>query len=468
MTKKLVLTALIALLVLAVLFAGCESYRNPVFSMGDKDAVVESNGGLAVKQGDYLYFVNGYTGYNTTDAQANWFGNVLKGAILRVKEGESMDTAEVIVPKNIMGAYSESGFSIYGDYIYYVSPSVEESKSGAIKTNITQFMRTRLDGQETRVIFESEDSTLTYKYTPYGLVYFLDGKLYCKSYQSKHFVADENGAVIAEDITAVHFPKSLTYDKNVGETLADYIFYTKASEDMYDYSNRLYIINASGSVNELLVDKFSYTNDPVENPSLAFKLEMVNSISEADGLTLYYTKTEFVGTSSSGNVKGLYAYKFDQDLTFDKADEVMLSTGTATKIYPLGISSGAVVYDSEIKIVKDAVAPEVYTGITSVTVAGVVDGYIYYYNSSNKLFRYKLDGSENVAAVMDYAINSTWITPEIIGDYFYYFNTDKKDYLYKIKLSTFDRLDSTKLENTLTGKMLASDAEALAEEEEAD
>jgi hypothetical protein len=92
---------LIALLVLAVLFAGCESYRNPVFSMGDKDAVVESNGGLAVKQGDYLYFVNGYTGYNTTDAQANWFGNVLKGAILRVKEGESMDTARSLCPRTL-------------------------------------------------------------------------------------------------------------------------------------------------------------------------------------------------------------------------------------------------------------------------------------------------------------------------------------------------------------------------------
>ncbi len=466
MTKKLLITALIALLVLAVLFAGCESYRNAEFSMGDKDAVVQSNGGLVVKQGNYLYFVNGYTGYNTTDAQANWFGNVLKGAILRIKDGEDMSAAEVIVPKNVMGAYSNSGFSIYGDYIYYVSPSAEESKSGEIKTGVTQFMRTRLDGQETRVIFQSEASSLVYKYTPYGLVYQLDGNLYCKPYGSKHYNADENGEVIAEDVTGVHFPKSEVYDRSAGETLADYIFYTKASEDMYDYSNKLYVMNASGTVNQLLVDKFTYTNDPVANPSLAFKLAIVNSVAEVDGLTLYYTKTDFVGTSSSGTVKGLYAYKFDSGLAFDKEDEVILSTSTATKIYPLGYDNGAIVYDSAVTVLKPSTLPEVISGITSVTIAGVVDGYIYYYDSSNKLFRYKLDRSENVSAVMDYAINTTWLTPEIIDDYFYYFNTDKKDYLYRITFSTFDRLDSTRLENLLTGKMLAADAEALAEEEE--
>ncbi len=462
MTKKILITALITLLVLAVLLAGCESYRNETFSMGDKDAVVQSNGGLVVKQGDYLYFVNGYTGY-TSDAEANWFGNVLKGAILRIKEGDDISLAEVIVPKNIMGAYSDSGFSIYGDYIYYVSPSVAESKSGAVKTDITQFMRTRLDGQETRVIFQSEASSLVYKYTPYGLVYYLDGTLYRKAYDSKHFYPDENGEVLADEIAAVHFPKSPTYDKNVGETLADYIFYTKASEDMYDYSNRLYVINATGTVNKLLVDKFTYTNNPDKNAPLVFSLAIISSIAEADGLTLYYTKTAFVGTSSSGTVKGLFAYKLDSALNFDTADEIMLSTVEASKIHPLGFDNGAIVYDSAITLLTPSSSPEVISGITSVTIVGVIDGYIYYYDSSNKLFRYKLDRSENVGAVMNYTINVSWLTPEIIGDYFYYFNSDKRDYLYRITLSTFDRLDDTKLQNILIGKTLTTDAKILEE-----
>lgn len=468
MSKKIVIITLALLIVLSVILAGCQTYKNPVFSMADKDAVVESNGGLVVKQGDYIYFVNGYSGYNTTDSKANKFGNVLKGAILRVKEGEDLTNAEVIVPKSVMGKYTNSGFSIYDDFIYYISPSNVENKAGEVMTDVTQFMRTRLDGQETRVIYQSDVESLTYKYTPYGLVYFKEGKLYCKAYDSKHFYADKEGVVLAEDVTAVHFPKSTTYDKTVGSTLADYIFYTKASEDMYDYSNILYVTNASGSFQKVVINKFTYTNDPVTNPSLAFGISLVNSILESDGLTIYYKKTEYVGTSSSGNDKGLFAYKFNENFDFDKTQEIMLSTNTATKIYPLGYTDGAVVYDAEIKIVKASAEPLIFSGITSVTVVSVQNGYIYYYDANNKLFRYKTDGSENVNSIMADVINAEWLAPEFLGDYMYFFNKDQADYLHRIQLSTYDRLDEDSLVMVLLGEMTSADKEALDEEEEKD
>ncbi len=465
MTKKIILTAGVVLILIAALLAGCQSYNNTIFSMGDKDALVESNGGLVVKQGDYIYFVNGYSGFNTTDARANWFGNVIKGAIMRVKEGDDLSKAEVIVPKNIMSSYSDSGFSIYGDYIYYVSPSAEESKTGAVKTDVTQFMRTRLDGQETRVIFESESTSLKYKYTPHGLVYYVDGNLYCKAYDSKHFYPKKNGTIIVEEASAVYFPKSYTYDRANGETAADFIFYTKASDDMYDYSNKLFVINASGTFNKLLINKFSYTDDPVANPSLAFSIAPVTSILEEDGLTLYYTKTEYTGTSSSGTVKGLFAYKFDEQFNFNKTEEAMLSVNTATKIYPIGYDEGIIVYDQEIKVFKPDAETKVFSGITSVTVIGVVDDYIYYYNSSNKLFRYKMDGSENVNSIMSDTIYSSWLLPEIIGDYLYFFNGDMANYLYRIQLSTYDRLDSESLVRELLGFMTEADAKTIADKD---
>ncbi|NCA66601.1 MAG: hypothetical protein EOM87_00905 [Clostridia bacterium] len=465
MTKKLIFTAIVVLIIMAVLFVGCQSYSNSVFSMGDKDAVVESNGGLVVKQGDYIYFVNGYSGYYTTNAKDNWFGNVVKGAIMRVKEGEDLATAEIIVPKSVMSAYTDSGFSIYGDFIYYVSPSAEETKSGEVMTDVIQFMRTRLDGQETRVIFQSDSTSLKYKYTPYGLVYNLDGNIYCKAFNSKHFNAKENGKIIAENVTSVYFPVSKTYDRATGETLADYFFYTKSSEDMYDYSNKLYVANASGTVNKVIINKFSYTNDPVANPSLAFSIGVVNSILENDGFTLYYTKTVYVGTSSSGAVTGLFAYKFDSALTFDKTTEVMVSSSTATKIFPLGYAGGAIVYDAALMVFKPNTETQVFSGITSVTVIGVVDNYIYYYDSGNLLYRYKMDGSDNVTAIMSDSMHTSWLVPEIVGDYIYYFNTNKANYNYRIKLSTFDRIDEESLVKELLGYMTAADAEATKEEE---
>ena len=127
MSKKVLLisVALIIAVCTLALCVGCESYKNDAnLSMGDSTAPVSSNGGTVVKQGNYIYFVNGFAGYKTTLGKDNWFGNVLKGAILRIKaDATDMSTAEVVVPKSVLSDSKNAGFSIFGDYIYYVSPS---------------------------------------------------------------------------------------------------------------------------------------------------------------------------------------------------------------------------------------------------------------------------------------------------------------------------------------------------------
>ena len=60
MAKVLKRVLIVALLVCAVaVFAACQDFTwGPVMGT-DSDAVVTGNGSLAVRQGEYLYFING-------------------------------------------------------------------------------------------------------------------------------------------------------------------------------------------------------------------------------------------------------------------------------------------------------------------------------------------------------------------------------------------------------------------------
>ena len=247
MRKKVLLKVIaIALLacVVCTMFA-CESYKASALSkVGDKNAVVESNGGLVVKQGGYLYFINGYTGYLTEKGKQNWFGKVTKGAIVRVtynEDGTLGDDYTVVVPKSVMASSANVGFSIFGEWIYYVSPSAEEDRSGKVQTDTLQFMRTKIDGTDTQVILNWNNNSVEYKYTANALVFFdsENGKLYSKDLTVKKFKKKKPGDLIDEDVASVYFPKNETYDpKATSASVADYVLYTKNSEASYEYSRR--------------------------------------------------------------------------------------------------------------------------------------------------------------------------------------------------------------------------------------
>ena len=110
--KKKLFSAFAAILVLVISIAtlvACNPYKNTAIGGGDATAPVESNGGYIVKQGNYVYFVNGYVG---ADADATW-GAATKQGIVRaeVKEDGTIDnsTSKLLVPKSVYNS-SVSGF----------------------------------------------------------------------------------------------------------------------------------------------------------------------------------------------------------------------------------------------------------------------------------------------------------------------------------------------------------------------
>lgn len=471
--KKKVIIIIAVMLVAILALAGCESYKNATFDRGDTSAVVESNGGSVVKQGDYVYFINGYADYQSK-AQDNWFGNVVKGAIMRIKVADmgDMSKAETIVPKSVVSSAANTGFSIYGNYIYYVSPSVKEDRSGKVQTDDLQFLRTDLNGQNTQVILEIEGGKATqYKYTSKGLVYVKDSKLYFKSTDAKSFKKGKDGQQIAEDVT-VFMPVSKTYK---GEISADEaVFYTKSSEGTYDYTQTLYAYLPGCEPKELIKkDTFTAGVDAASAYKKQYSFGMLSAVTEANGdVTLVYTKSYYAGTSSSGTTAGTFMYRFDKTFAFDPAKEVQISQDALSKVTAIGFEEGVLSTSSTMTRYRyDAAAgkaalPEVFEddngSISSSASIVVVEGGYVYYVLSNQLYSYKLDQSSYINVLGASAtISSDFIAPEIItidGKVnVFYFDKDS-NYLYRF---AFDGAkDNGGVEATLFGVKKAADQKA--------
>ncbi len=85
--KKRFLAVLIIICMAVLPLAACGESLGKVNVVGKQDTsyAVLSNGGSAVQYGNYVYFINGYRGYDDADAKSNEFGKVVKGALYRAE-----------------------------------------------------------------------------------------------------------------------------------------------------------------------------------------------------------------------------------------------------------------------------------------------------------------------------------------------------------------------------------------------
>ena len=472
MRKRIVSLIVAALLLVCVLgaFCACESYKaDPIANPGNKNAVVESNGGLVVKQGDYLYFVNGYSDYLSTSGKDNWFGNVVKGAIVRVSYngGALGDDYTIVVPKSVMASSANVGFSIFGEWIYYVSPSAEEDRSGAVQTDTLQFLRTKLDGTDTQLILEWDNTSVQYKYTASALVYYdsAENEIYSKDLSAKKFKASDKGTCIAEKVSSVHFIKNETYDPAVTETpIADYVLYTKNSEETYENTNTLFAVDPLGKDTKTVISPDKFTSGKYSVSVLASSVD--------DGkLAIYYTKSTYVGTSSSGTVVGTYAYRFaDKKLTFVETNEVKLSSSELSSLSPLGYSAGIVKTGSNAVIYYTDKPAVSYGELSLSTLLTVQNGYFYYLNSDNVIQYYPLDkaGNAHYAYTTGEKVMTSFTGAEYFGGYLYFIQDDDYDYMARIKLSDIDIYSGKDAVVTRVAIVTADDQTKMEEAEEDD
>ncbi|NLL56347.1 MAG: hypothetical protein GX242_03935 [Clostridiales bacterium] len=444
MKKKLLLTVVCVLLIatLCALFAGCtqENYKQKAIATNFSDKVY-SNGGLAVVYGEYLYFINGYPGYEVD----NTFGKVVKGAIMRVALKDNKPSGEpvTIVPKNVYGTDAEyGGLYIVNDYIYYSTPNSERDSSGKQKTNQMKLMRTKVDGSVTEEILAFNDFSVVFAVEGDRLIYVRDNYLYTVDLTQKKFEAVK----VEENTILTNYkmvPGYIIYCMYVDNNSEDYIMKS------YKWSGGEPVVLMEASM--LRKDKDATTT---------YTLSLINAESDQSTYTLYYTKTD---NELNTPEVGICSYTFDKENpVFEKSKEVRYTNNTATTTnlnfshfaktgnYVLAHSDKTITIFNQdgtfFKTVKKdtdgELAPTLVTFSETIVVKKVVerdDGVYLWYTMSEVLYEIKLFSIENGAYVYDEfnakkifsgKFDTAWLSFEEINGVIYYFNTDISKNIY--------------------------------------
>ena len=130
--------------------AGCgkTEFKMEAPNAADYAGAVASNGGFAVEKGNYIYFINGVES-NTAD---NTYGEVEKGALMRITKAQlaagEYNKAVTVVPSLFVSKNYEAGIFIYGDYVYYATPTTDKNLEGKVENSYIDFKRAKLDGTE--------------------------------------------------------------------------------------------------------------------------------------------------------------------------------------------------------------------------------------------------------------------------------------------------------------------------------
>ena len=269
--KKALVCAAAALAACGLTFAAActgEYYRSDALDGDYSYSEVVSNGGFAVEAGNFVYFINGVEA-NTAD---NTYGDVQKGALVRISKdnlaaGNYSDVQTVVPLVMYSGAY-DGGIFIYGDRVYYSTPSTARDSSGEVLNSRLEFKSTKLDGTETMTgfYFQSESNDFTYRFVEVGgkvyLMYALSEILYgTEAHTNIHSVDLETG----EDTVLAYNVASYSFDSK--DLTNPYVYYTMnvtynlgtTNAVTADY-NQVYRVRADAKESPREYD-FSYVED---------------------------------------------------------------------------------------------------------------------------------------------------------------------------------------------------------------
>lgn len=168
-----ILSAVVACGIL--LFAGCTEGHTDTALKGDTSGTVESNGGFAVEKGKYIYFINGVE----SNSANNEYGKPVKGAISRISvedyKAHNYSKTDIVVPQVVYSSNHNGGIFIYGDEIYYGTPSTTKNADGAVQYQNIEMQSTKLNRSKTSAPYiRFDNASYEYRFVEVeGTVYLL-------------------------------------------------------------------------------------------------------------------------------------------------------------------------------------------------------------------------------------------------------------------------------------------------------
>ncbi|MDR2634444.1 MAG: DUF5050 domain-containing protein [Clostridiales bacterium] len=467
-SRKAVLAVICAAAVAlsVLLFAACNGLKWDGVGGGSPESPVESQYGFVVKQGGYLYFING----DDSAVAENLFGKHEKGALIRAElDGNGdvkPDTYKRIVPLVVYSADKNAGFAVFGNYIYYAAPNTEKDKTGTPSTTQLDIMRSKIDGSSPEVLLTLTSRSFPFSFYPGAIVWHdsSESALYKADLTSgdKKKISSSVKA-IAERVVEARFVYATNYTPGQGEKLGDFIYIAQTrpadeSAFWYDYK----AVKYDGSKEYTLINNLTFLpegeTDSNKYPEQTFQVKSVNHLynEDTETLTLYYTKSVYFNqtTTARGVFFGNVVYE-NGGPVFKAATELKLSEDSATTTFtPVSYEAGVLLtVNSNLFLVKGypvksdnpnsfETADAVIDGALSPTVIYVIDGYVYY-SASSALYRISLTEKTAVAQKLTtkVAASSSWMTYDRIGMKLYFFNTNDYNYIGVFDLTNPDDTD---------------------------
>ncbi len=439
--KKL-LIAIISIIMMAFTLVGCGESVKPLANVGGD--VLSGNGSFAVHKGDYVYFINGQEAITAE----NEFGEVEKASLVRVKASELSNpkTAkiETVIPKLLISASYKTGVYIYGDYVYYATPSNRKDKQSNVLNNQTQFFRFNLKtGKADDYIAIAENNATEYRFVENNDTVYLmftveeshtegtethaHNKLVVYNADTRKKVMESfeyEEMLMPEDNSATVYLTKFGYDKvnDVDEKYQEIYTYTVG-----DSEEKLFLSGSPESLNILQGATFTLVKN--DGKYLIYK----QSVVDTTNASVKYFAKENATEDAPVLLGGSNAY-IDAVLT---ANAYIKSL---TEIYYMDTTTelgGFAKFNYTVKDMTNGRTP-ICKDLSGNNLQFVLDGYAYFSSSEGLYYRCDLEG-KNYAQINGVAMKSStdWYKPRVVGNYFIgsYSNELYGSYVYVVDMT---------------------------------
>ena len=389
------------------------------------DANAQIVGSFIGQTDNYVYYINGLA----TSTEDNTLGVPVKGALMAAKKTDLTKT-EVVVPKLFAGSDYNAGVYIYGEYVYYGTPSLDKNSSGQIANYEMAFMKTKLDGTGSELLFTiptlSAEYRIAQKDGKVSIVYYDadSSSIKCFDLSSKTTTTIATTDATADkslsaykflDNSAVKGGVSVVYTVTV---YSEKYYEDKASQEDYSRAtesyNLMYVLKAGESEGTLVGNgaetKMTYAVTMVDGDNVYF-----TETDEKSEVKTYVSTALALGSTDKVEIKNA-GYAVDANVIISKDEVYSLTEGKIYKVSLVG-------EDKDCKKVV-AIASSASTLLT------VKDGYAYYYNASNNLVRIELGNQDaNEQLVSEDTVSTAWYAPVFmtVGEKDYVFYLDNSN-----------------------------------------
>lgn len=432
---------------------------------------VQSVGGFVAETENYLYYLNGVA----NSSADNTLGKPVKGALMAVDKSDLTKT-EIAVPKLFAATDYDAGVYIFGDYVYYGSPSTDKTPEGTIAKSEMMFMRSKLDGTDTKTLFTVSNLSVEYRMVEKDgavyIVYYDANNTELISYNAKtgaktviaktdvktsgneslkDYVLLDNGAL---DTAVVLYTVTVYSEKYDADKIED----SSIQRTEYGY-NKVYAYSA-GDVKAdgaEMVGKCVY-DGTVENSNEGDTYAVTLATEDY----VFYTKTDRFGAVKNYglSVEDFCDGKVGQEVVADYVVATNLFV-SLEEVYVLDSDSSEENAENTVKkIYKDTMIKAnataeskklVALGNTISTLLFVNGNYVYYYNTSNQIARIDVTLGEDAVEerVSEDTVALTWYDPELItiGSVTYLFYCDNSasglSYIKYVDIATVATAEDT-------------------------